>query len=232
MSQAEWRVAAASVAGTSHAKTAQPCQDAHEWRVLPGGALVAAVADGAGFGGMRRSGRRAGGPRGGRRARLGDAGARCRHGRRRARRGLAYPLTAAFRLALAAVEAEAVGRSLAPRDLASTLSPRVRAAAFRRRRADWRRRAVAADGAGALVALTRPGSGEFINETTFLVSPGALDKVQLAVRRGEVAHLALFSDGLQMLALHFADASRTRRFLRRCFDLRRVRQTRARPRSH
>src|SRR5438093_57688 len=43
-----WRVAAASVCGTSHAKTGKPCQDTYRWAVLPEGTLVAAVADGAG----------------------------------------------------------------------------------------------------------------------------------------------------------------------------------------
>src|SRR4051812_31451683 len=47
-----WRVVAASVRGTSHTKTGQPCQDAHQWRVLPGGAVVVAVADGAGSAAM------------------------------------------------------------------------------------------------------------------------------------------------------------------------------------
>ena len=48
MKPPSWRVAAASVVGTSHVKSGQPCQDAHEWRVLPSGFLIAAVADGAG----------------------------------------------------------------------------------------------------------------------------------------------------------------------------------------
>jgi serine/threonine protein phosphatase PrpC len=43
-----WRVAAASVCGTSHAKIGKPCQDTYRWAVLPEGTLVAAVADGAG----------------------------------------------------------------------------------------------------------------------------------------------------------------------------------------
>ena len=43
-----WRVVAASVTGTSHAKRGEPCQDAFSWEILPGNILVAAVADGAG----------------------------------------------------------------------------------------------------------------------------------------------------------------------------------------
>src|SRR4028119_2107946 len=43
-----WQVVGASVIGTSHEKRSQPCQDAHCWRLLPHGVLVASVADGAG----------------------------------------------------------------------------------------------------------------------------------------------------------------------------------------
>src|SRR5262249_52317280 len=43
-----WRVAGTSVAGTSHSRTGQPCQDAHRWKELPGGVLLVAAADGAG----------------------------------------------------------------------------------------------------------------------------------------------------------------------------------------
>ncbi|NJN61586.1 MAG: protein phosphatase 2C domain-containing protein [Coleofasciculaceae cyanobacterium RL_1_1] len=43
-----WQIAAASVCGTSHQRHGVPCQDAHAWEVLPSGAIVIAVADGAG----------------------------------------------------------------------------------------------------------------------------------------------------------------------------------------
>ena len=44
----KWRVISVSVAGKSHEKRGQLCQDAHHWQILPEGILVAAVADGAG----------------------------------------------------------------------------------------------------------------------------------------------------------------------------------------
>ena len=43
-----WKAVAASVAGTSHARTKQPCQDASYCRVVDGNTLIGAVADGAG----------------------------------------------------------------------------------------------------------------------------------------------------------------------------------------
>ena len=45
---AQWRVAAASVCGTSHTKNDQLCQDAHCWHILPNNVLLIAVADGVG----------------------------------------------------------------------------------------------------------------------------------------------------------------------------------------
>src|SRR5262245_7772654 len=42
-----WRVVGASVPGVSHVRAGKPCEDAHVWAET-GGALVAAVADGAG----------------------------------------------------------------------------------------------------------------------------------------------------------------------------------------
>ena len=44
----QWRVVSVSVAGRSHEKRGQPCQDKHHWQILQEGILVAAVADGAG----------------------------------------------------------------------------------------------------------------------------------------------------------------------------------------
>ena len=60
---------------------------------------------------------------------------------------------------------------------------------------------VAGDSKGNIFSVTTPQSGQYINETTFLNSPGALGKAQVKVWRGAVAHVAVFSDGIQMLGL-------------------------------
>lgn len=49
--------------------------------------------------------------------------------------------------------------------------------------------------------LTRPMAGEYLNETVFLTSEDALDHAQIEHREQPVRELAVFSDGLQMLAL-------------------------------
>ena len=60
---------------------------------------------------------------------------------------------------------------------------------------------VAADVEGNISGITAPQTGEYINQTTFLVSPDALDMAQITIRHLPVAHVAVLSDGLQMLAL-------------------------------
>ena len=60
---------------------------------------------------------------------------------------------------------------------------------------------VVGDGGSDLIALTTPQSGEYLNETTFLTAPDALDTAQINVWHGVPGYVAAFSDGLQMLAL-------------------------------
>jgi hypothetical protein len=54
---------------------------------------------------------------------------------------------------------------------------------------------------GTVSKLTSPILGEYINETTFLTSPGAVETAQVQVRMIPVDRVAAMTDGLQMLAL-------------------------------
>ncbi len=234
-SEDHWRVVAASVRGAGHAKTGQPCQDAHHWTLLPGGALAAAVADGAGSAPLAEVGAEVAATaaveallkpppstplsrtgEGGRSvlafpsARTVGVGAQFIAPSSRVLQHPALPetetawhalLQEALQAALQAIEAAAAQHGMQPRDLATTLilmvaTPTQVAAAQ------------VGDGAtvvgseeGDLFALTAPESGEYINETTFLVAPEALDSARIAVWRGTALHLAVLSDGLQRLAL-------------------------------
>ena len=202
MPAATWRIVAASVRGAGHEKTGQPCQDAVCHQIGPGGWLVAAVADGAGT------------------ARLGDAGAQAAVRAAVDATIRRWPaadfdreagisdddlwrrsLVAAVEEARSAVEIEAARCDAEVRDLASTLivlvaGPSIVAAAQIGDGA-----AVVADATGELTALTKPDAGEYLNETVFLVTPGAATRLQTIVWHGVAAHLAAFSDGLQLLAL-------------------------------
>ncbi|HZO87407.1 MAG TPA: PP2C family serine/threonine-protein phosphatase [Chthonomonadaceae bacterium] len=195
-----WRVVAASVRGASHERTGQPCQDAHCWAARPGGVLVAAVADGAGSAALAEVGA--------------ETAARTAVEILAACAGIAPPeseaawqmrLLAALQAAREAVLAEAEAREAPVRELATTLilavatPDRVAAAQV----GDGA--AVVRDREGNLHALTAPECGEYINETTFLIAPGAAEAANVTVWQGAVTHLALLSDGLQRLALRMPD---------------------------
>lgn len=186
--------------GTSHEKRSQPCQDDHRWELLPNGFLVAAVADGAGSAAIAEVG-----------AQIAVTAAVESISHQQA-----FPeddsswqqlLAEALKTARDAVEAEAVVREVKSRDLASTLilaiaTPELIAVAQIGDGA-----AVVGDSDGNIIAVTIPPCGEYINETIFLISDNALETAQLQVWRGKATHLAIFSDGLQMLALKMPEGT-------------------------
>lgn len=65
--------------------------------------------------------------------------------------------------------------------------------------------AVANDVNNNLIALTQPQSGEYINQTTFLISPEALASAEITVCYQAIANVAVLTDGLQMLALNMVE---------------------------
>lgn len=191
----QWRVVSASVRGKRHEKTGQPCQDAHEWRVLPGNVLVAAVADGAGS------------------AALADRGAslavksaveqiaKTDPLRPENEAALRLLLLAAVNAARESILAEATLQKKPPRDFATTLIVLLAAPNLVGAAQVGDGAVVITEPGGKTVALTSPIQAEYLNETTFLTSPDAVEEAQVAVRPDCPTHLAAFSDGLQMLAL-------------------------------
>jgi hypothetical protein len=197
-----WRVVGVSLRGSSHLKTDQPCQDVHAFERMPDGTLLAAVADGAGTAALAEVG-----------AEVAVRAAMETLKERLEKDSLAdrpeetwRPLLhEAMRSALEGVEREAAARGVTARDLACTLSLAVARPAMAAGAQIGDGAVVFADGEGKILALLRPVAGEYLNETTFLVSSGALDQIQFAWRAGEISRLALLTDGLQMLALKAAD---------------------------
>jgi len=193
-----WKVSSTSVCGSSHEKLNLPCQDASHWMTYKNDILLAAVADGAGS------------------APQGDKGAQIAvetaietlgtelhliENLENTQKVFSGLLKKALKASLQAIKKEAKTQEIKPRELASTLiiaiaTPQCVATAQ------------IGDGAAViktqtdeLIALTTPDSGEYINQTTFLISPNAIKTAQINVYEGDITHLALFSDGLQMLAL-------------------------------
>ena len=192
-----WRVVGVSVQGLNHARKSVPCQDAHGWRLLPGKVLAAVVSDGAGSAAMAEVG-----------AQL-TAHTALDHLAQKPAAG-AWPdtemawrewLMALLETTRAAVFSEASQRQMPARELAATLICVLATPTWTVAAQVGDGAVVAGDAPGQWRALTRPESAEYLNETTFLVSPGALDRVQIKLERVRIAHLAMFCDGLQMLAL-------------------------------
>ena len=212
-----WEVAGASWRGTSHKKTATPCQDAFAWERLDDERVVLAVADGAGsaplsdlgsklavhaaIGAIRTSfaARSAGGEYAddetGWRVRLSQAASSARDEIFEAARRLGHP----------------------PRDLASTLIVTVVTPALTAAIQVGDGAAVVETLQGDVRALTRPDSGEYMGEATFLVSRQAVERAQVMIAPGSQA-VALFSDGLQMLALLYPSWEPFVPFFRATFD--------------
>lgn len=193
---AAWRVIGASVQGVSHSKTGQPCQDAHAWDVLPNGTLIAAVADGAGSAALAEVG-----------AQLATQ-ATLQFLRRQLSENVLSGDEAAWQTLLfealqaarQRLEDDAQARGCALRDLATTLIAAVVTS-------ELAATAHVGDGAAVLktadelLLLAAPQASEYVNETTFLVSADYLSATQFSCWHGRAQQLALFTDGLQRLAL-------------------------------
>jgi hypothetical protein len=190
-----WRVVGASVTGASHKRLGQDCQDRHCCQEVAAGVVVAVVADGAGsadcgdFGSTlaaeeawRSLSARAAGP-----LPASEAGW---HGL------LRDTLDGARR----SVEEGAHG-VWEPRDMATTLLVAVATPELIAAGQVGDGAVVARFGDDSLLAVTRPVGQDYVNETTFLTSPDAVEKAQLVVMQGEMTGLAAFTDGLQMLAM-------------------------------
>jgi hypothetical protein len=199
--ETQWRWVAASVQGISHERTGQPCQDAHAIRLGAGSTLLAAVADGAGSAEHSEIG-----------ARL-AADTAIDHLMNALKcapeelpdDALTLMLRGAAEAAGVVVAEEAARTGIEARQLASTLiivaaSPNSAAALQIGDGA-----VVACSASGELTAITTPQNGEYLNETVFLTSAAAADNAQVAVWRQIPTHLAIFSDGLQPIAVSAKD---------------------------
>jgi hypothetical protein len=212
LEHSRWVAVGSSVRGVSHERSGKPGQDAHHLRV-EGEWLVATVADGAGSAPLAEVGAPiAARTAAGRAVTLLAAGVPADEAgwQRFCRTVLVH--------ARAAVESEAAARQVPSRELASTLIVAVAGPDLVVAAQVGDGAAVCQDGDGQVAALTRPPRAEYVNETTFLVSPGALDRAQTVLQRKPVRRLALFSDGLQMLALRLSDGAAHPPFFQPMFE--------------
>ena len=197
----KWKVAAARKRGWRHEATGANCEDAcHVVQPMPG-TLVIAVADGAGSVEFAEIGAQVA---------VENGATQVCSGLEQASDALDDPvleriLQEAAAAALSAVRAEAATRAVDYQQLASTLILAIVHHEFIAAAQIGDGATVVAGEAGETFSLTKPLPGEYLNETDFLTSDGALQTMQVTVWRGRAAGVAAFSDGLQMLCLKWPE---------------------------
>lgn len=214
-----WRVLARSVIGTSHRRRDGECQDAsftHRMTIGDDEHLILACADGAGSAAEARLG-----------ATL-ACEAFCRHARTALSGGARLAdlddatVRAWYRSVRDELVDEAAERAIRVRELACTLLTAVVSAeggVF----AQVGDGAIVVGGDAGYEAIAWPANGEYANETTFVTGDHFEHGFAWARRDAPVAEVALFTDGLQRLALNFADQSVHAPFFAPMFEaLRRV----------
>lgn len=202
MSEA-WRIACASVIGTSHVKNGTPCQDAAQCRILTdsqGRSVVCAVvSDGAGSASRSEDGARMATE-----VIMGALDIYLGRGSQAVELEL-ETVAEWIAAARSAIEMQAQNESLTPRDFACTLLAAVisdEGSAFFQ----------VGDGAMVIGDLSGgdwayvfwPQHGEFANTTYFITEPGFRDHVQFMATTAPVGEFAVFSDGIERLVLDYA----------------------------
>ncbi len=207
MIQSAWRCIAASAVGTSHLRAGLPCQDSAECRLVSAegdkSALVAVVSDGAGSASEAEAGSQLAC------ATLSDevvtllqSGGTTRD----VTREFVQSTIADFQCE---VSLRANAKGLTPRDFACTLLLAV---------IDGEGAAFLQIGDGAIVVGPRqepdqycwvfwPQRGEYENQTIFVTDAHATDHLDHAFVEAPIDEVALLSDGLQRLALHYQSQS-------------------------
>ena len=198
--ESEWQVIGAAVQGLSHQKQELPCQDALEYRCLPGGVLLVALADGAGSAICADLGAQAAVQ-----ASVDWLAARLENDQPAECCEWAEVVWETFQSARTALEQLAQEQDEPIRSFATTLTCLV---------ATPERLVIGQLGDGAVVAAGEDGDlntvttlqrGEYANETNFLTQDQALDLVTIQVIDEQVQALAVMSDGLTRLALKRPD---------------------------
>jgi len=128
-------------------------------------------------------------------------------------------LVDAFRAALSAVVAETEARGADARDLSTTLVAAVCAPGWLAAAQVGDGYVVAQDASGSVRTVSGADGGEYLNETTFLTTAGALDGLRAECVEIAPVHLALLTDGLQMLAMRIPGREPHRPFFDPLFRL-------------
>lgn len=191
-----WKFVTGQATGTAHEKLRVPCQDrlacsvSHEHA-----AFIAAVADGAGSASLAHIGAGIAVEAITAISLLGVRAGRHDHDR---------VLRDGASLARTRIFEEAAARGVAARELACTLLAVIATPAAGAALQIGDGVIVIRDLSEAWRWLFWPQKGEYANATFFLTDDSALDEAQVTVLPHDVQDIAMLSDGLENLALHFA----------------------------
>lgn len=203
-----WRVMRTSVQGTSHAKIGQPCQDSSSvGENAPAGVLVAAVADGAGSAELSADGSRIAACA----ATKSATGLLRQHVHPLYEGVLEEILQESVRAARKELEAESHRQKKPLRDFATTLivaicAPEITGAA---QIGDGAMITAGAgistdDDSSGYTLFSAPQRGEYANATNFITSDNWQDSLDTSMQYGGISRLAMFTDGIQSIALNAA----------------------------
>jgi hypothetical protein len=204
-----WRFVTGQATGSAHEKLRVPCQDRFACIALQEqAAFIAAVADGAGSASLAHIGAELAVEAITAISQLGVRAGRDDHDR---------VLRDGATLARTRIIEEAAARGVAARELACTLLAVVATPASG---------AALQIGDGVIVVrdlgetwrwLFWPQKGEYANATYFLTDESALDEAQITTLPPDVQDIAMLSDGLESLALHYATRTAHAPFFRGAF---------------
>ena len=208
-----WKVLSASVRGSSHEQSGQPCQDANFWHIIDDRVLIAAVADGAGSASMSEVGAQT----------VVEASVKylIKHSElsdldldKTAWEDLSYKI---YRTARAAVQSESEDRQIPLSRFASTLLLLLSTPEYTATMQIGDGSIVGKDSNGRVSTISKPTRSEYINQTTFVTSENAGAMIQADLFRG-IDQIAIFSDGLELLALRMPELDPFQPFFEKIFE--------------
>ena len=200
---ATWRVLGASVVGTSHSKLGRGCEDDNGAARLADGTIVVVVADGAGSAPRSAEGSACAVEAGVARAAAlleGAAHPDSEEGWQATLSDVLADIRAAIERLAEGAEADAPRAEL--RSFATTVLGAVVTEAWLAAAQIGDGGVVAREADGRFTLVLKPQHGEHINETFFVTQDDYLRRAEFVARPvDEVTGLALFTDGLEQLAL-------------------------------
>jgi hypothetical protein len=213
LSSPYWIILGASVQGTQHIQESLPLQDAFEFRTEGDNTLLIGVADGLGSAPLSATGARLAVT-----ASLNWLEAALWRGFPQSEQEWEDLIQETVINARAAIEEQAQNQNIGIDDYATTLLLAIATPDILVTGHVGDGAVVAMQSKGPLLTMSEPQNGEYINETFSITSINARLSLHVGFNPRFVDCLALFSDGLQRLALHQQDNSPHEPFFKPLFD--------------